>query len=651
MLGLQGISKQYGSKVLFEGAEAHFGTRSRVALVGPNGAGKTTLLRLLLGQESPDAGSVSRTSHLAIGHLAQEVPKFEGRTVLSEVMRLDGRREELLETRKELEEKFATEAEAAGPDHVEDLERYGRVLEELEHLDEYRLEARAKEILSGMGFKTTDFDRSLTEFSGGWLMRVALARVLLMDPDLLLLDEPTNHLDLESLLWLEQFLLGFRGALLLISHDTEFLNRMVNEVLEIDQRRLWSYKGNIDSWRVQKQERLAVLRAQYEGQQVRIAEIESFVERFGAKATKARQAQSRLKELERMERIELPDDRQTVRFRFPPAPHSGKEVITAKKVALRFGEKTVFRDLEWVIQRGARVAIVGVNGAGKTTLLRMLSGNLRPSEGEVKLGHQVAVGYFAQHQAESLNMKGTVLSELEHVAPDLPISRVRGIAGAFLFQGDAVEKKCGVLSGGEKARVALAKLLLSPSNFLLLDEPTNHLDIESRGVLLEALAAYEGTLCLVSHDRAFVSALVDSVLEIIPGPNGSEVIRLVGGYEDYLAKKEREIAQAASTKLAAAPTAAAPAKGAAPASPAPAPKAAAPSNNQRRSWERERDSLEEKISKLEQERKDAQALLADPATYTDKPRFMALLEGERANELELAKAMSRWEELCAKLGG
>jgi ATP-binding cassette subfamily F protein 3 len=634
VIHIQGISKQYGSKVLFENAEAHLGTRSRVALIGPNGAGKSTLIRILLGQEAADSGQVTRANHLAIGHLAQEVPKFSGRTVLAEVLRLDGRREELIQAKQELEDLFTKvdPAEAS-------LERYGRVLEELDLLDEYRLEARAKEILTGMGFKSTDFERSLTQLSGGWLMRVSLSRILLMDPDLLLLDEPTNHLDLESLLWLEEFLRAFRGAMLLVSHDSAFLNRVVQEVLEIDQKKLWVYRGNLDSYAVQKEERLTVLKAQYEGQQAKVAEIEKFVARFGAKATKARQAQSRLKQLEKMELIELPDDRQTVRFRFPPASASGKEVVTLRDASLQYGEKTVFHDLNWVLRRGSRVAIVGVNGAGKTTLLKLLSGQYQPSEGDVKLGHEVKVGYYAQHQAESLNLGKTILEELEMTAPELPVSQVRGIAGAFLFSGDAVQKKCAVLSGGEKARVALAKLLLSPSNFLILDEPTNHLDVESRGVLLDALQDYEGTLCLVSHDRAFVSPLVDTVLEIIPRSDGSgsDVIPLLGGYEDYLERKLKEASLAA-----AAPSSSNRKKEevAAPAA------RTGPSNNQKRSWERERDRLELEISQMETRQSELHQILGDSSTYEDKAKSLLLMEEQRNLEKNMTLKLTRWEELC-----
>lgn len=648
MLHLNGITKQYGAKVLFQEAEAHLGYRSRVALVGPNGAGKSTLTKIILGLEHPDFGKVTRASHLSIGYLPQELPKVSNRTVLAETLRMDGRAEELSTARRELETEFEKNPEGAS---TESLERYGRILEELEHLDEYRLEARAKTILSGMGFRESDFNRPLAEFSGGWLMRVALSRILLMDPDLLLLDEPTNHLDLESLLWLEDFLKRFRGAMLIISHDTAFLNRTVHEVLEIDQRRLWIYRGNLDSYVLQKEERLKVLRAQAEGQQSKIAEIEAFVARFGAKATKARQAQSRLKQLEKMEIIELPEERDTVGFRFPPAPHSGKEVVTAQKVSVSFPGKKVLKNLDWVIRRGSRTAIVGVNGAGKTTLLRLLSGTLDPTSGELKLGHEVKIGYYAQIQAESLNMGSTILKELETVAPDMPLAKVRAIAGAFLFTGSDVEKKCGILSGGEKARVALAKLLLAPSNFLVLDEPTNHLDVESRGVLLEALQNYSGTLCLVSHDREFVGPLVDHVLEIVPTESGSDVIQLVGGYEDYLGRKMKEAegkAELSGTeKNAEKNTDKKQIQTQIPAQSSDGP--VKPSNNQVRSWERERDRLEAEIAKHEARQAELQTQMGDPATYADKPLTLKLLEEQRKIESLLGEKLSRWEELCMKV--
>lgn len=639
MLHIQNISKQFGSKILFEGANAHIGHRSRVALIGPNGAGKSTLIKIILGLESPDSGDISKAKQLEVGYLPQEIPKMLGRTVLTEVLRMDGRRDQLLQTKQELESVLEKD-----PD-TKYVERYGRILEELENLDEYRIESRAKGILSGMGFRAVDFDRSLTEFSGGWLMRVALSRILLMDPDLLLLDEPTNHLDLESLLWLEEFLKRHQGALLMISHDTAFLNRLVTEVLEIDQRQLWNYSGNLDSYVVQKEERLKLLRAQYKGQQNKIAEIEAFVARFGAKATKARQAQSRLKQLEKMELIELPEERQTVRFQFPPAPHSGKDVVSVRDAEVRFGDKIVFRDLNWLIRKGTRTAIVGINGAGKTTLLKLLAKSLNPSAGEVKLGHEVRVGYYSQLQAESLNLQNTISQELEIVAPDMPISQVRAIAGAFLFTGDSVHKKCDVLSGGEKARVALAKLLLSPSNFLILDEPTNHLDVESRGVLLSALQDYTGTLCLVSHDREFVAPLVDSVLEIEPTANGSHVHHLTSSYEDYLERKIREASQSLSLSGLEDKT-----KGS---SSVEAPKVETitkgPSKNQMKAWQREFKDIEALISQLESEQTHLQTQISDPSIYEDKKKLMEVLDRQKYVQIELEKCYLRWEELGLQL--
>jgi ATP-binding cassette subfamily F protein 3 len=644
VITLSGVSKQFGSKILLNEASAFIGARSRIALLGPNGSGKTTLLKMILGLEAPDTGAVSRAKHLLIGHLAQEVPSSSGRTVLEETMRLGGRREELLAAKRELEEHFernVDEGKAGG--HESDLDRYGRILEELEHLDEYRLESRAKEILSGMGFKPGDFERPLSSFSGGWLMRVALSRVLLMDPDLRLLDEPTNHLDLESLLWLEEFLGSHQGAMLLVSHDRAFLNRVATEVLEIDGRGLETYRGNIDAWVTQKAERLEVLRARRAGQEARIAELESFIDRFGAKATKARQAQSRQKMLDRIESelVDLPEARARVRFRFPPAPHSGKDVIIAEHAQVRYGEKCVFRDLNLVLRKGTRVAIAGVNGAGKTTLLKLLAGTLAPTAGVVRPGHQAMIGYYAQHQAEALDLDRTVLQELAAAAPEAHLPQLRAIAGAFLFSGDAVEKKCRVLSGGEKARVALAKLLLTPSNVLLLDEPTNHLDIESREVLLEALLAYEGTLCLVSHDREFIGQLVDTVLDIEPGPAGSTVVPLLGGYEDYLARKSKEAREAARASKATEPSPARP--DSAPAVPK------GPSNNQKRSWERERDKLEGEIARHEKRLAELSSLLGDQATYEDKARMLTLLEEQRVLSGEINTKLKRWEELCLQL--
>lgn len=647
MLRIQNISKQYGSKVLFHEAEAMIDHRSRVALIGPNGAGKSTLIRMILGEEYPDEGQILKVPQLSIGHLPQDLPKMTGRTVLTEVMRLDGRRDALLSLKQDLEKAFESEASTA------DLERYGRIQEELEHLDEYKLESRAKAILSGMGFKNTDYDRSLSQFSGGWLMRIALSRILLLDPDLLLLDEPTNHLDLESLLWLEEFLQRSQGAMLIISHDAIFLNKLVREVWEIDQKKIWTYKGNLTAAESQKEERLTLLRAQYEAQQNKIEEIESFVERFGAKATKARQAQSRLKQLEKMELIELPEDVSKVRFRFPPAPHSGKEIVNVEHMSLSFGPRTLFRDLNFQIRKGTRTAIVGINGAGKTTLLRLLAHELAPSEGQARFGHEVKVGYYSQHQAETLNMNASVTEELEATAPHLPIAQVRAIAGAFLFSGDAVHKKCGVLSGGEKARVALAKLLLSPSNFLLLDEPTNHLDMASKKVLLQALQDYDGTLCVVSHDREFIGPLADRLLEIEAFESGSQVHFLNLTYPEYIERKIREAKSSLSENLKDNTSDKGSGRSGVPTSSNEGPGKTGPkksvSNNQRQAWKKEHAGLETKIAQLEETAQKLAADISNPEIYNDKTKLLAALDSQRQTTEALSQAYDRWEELSRLL--
>ena len=644
MIQLQGISKQYGSKVLLEGSDAFIGARSRVALIGANGAGKSTLIRIILGQEESDSGQVVRSRNIRFGHLAQEVPRYQSGTVLSEVMKLDPRIHELQQRKHVLEESFSE-----GKEDPKAFDEYGEILTELERFDESRVLARAKEILMGMGFREKDFSRPLTEFSGGWLMRVAFSRVLLSEPDLLLLDEPTNHLDLESLIWLEGFLKNYPGAILVISHDTAFLNSLVDEVLEIDQRKIYQYRGNLAACSTQKAERLMHLKAQYENQQTKIEHLQEFIDKNRAKASKATQAQSRIKQIERMEKIELPEDRSTIRFKFPPAPPSGKEVISLKGVDMHFTDKKIFDDLNWTLQRGTRLAITGVNGAGKTTLLRLLSGTLDPHGGEVKLGHGVQVGYYAQHQSETLDFSKTILDELQDTAPHLPVSQVRGIAGAFLFSGDAVEKKCSVLSGGEKARVALAKLLLAPSNFLILDEPTNHLDKDSREVLLEALKNYAGTVCLVSHDRDFIGPLVTSVLEVKPGATPqqpSEAIQLLGSYDDYLRKKLEEVAaQKGDRNLA--PKAQKASKNTStplPPTPSTEEKPRRDDNRERRIKEKKQAKIEQDILTLEKEKQEIDlAFIQQSGSFT--PGESQRLT-KRRGELDraLAEKEKEWEE-------
>ena len=637
MLQIRSLSKSFGSKTLFENATVSLGEKARVALIGPNGAGKSTLIKLILGQDHPDEGEIQKKRHIKIGHLAQELPKFEDRTILEEVMSLDGRREEILGQKEELEKRLASDSSE------ESLQAYATVLQEFEAFDEYRLPSRAAQILEGVGFQEKDFNRSLSELSGGWLMRVALARVLLLQPDLLILDEPTNHLDLESLIWLEEFLKTYPGSILLVSHDRAFQNRLVNQVWEIDQKQIFPYAGDLDAYVVQKEERLKVMMAARAGQEAKIAEMQAFVDRFGAKATKARQAQSRVKQIEKLEAemIDLPENRNTVQFSFPPCPPSGKEVLTLKGAGIQFGEKKIFHDFDWILAGGSRVAIVGVNGAGKTTLLKTLTANIPLTQGSIRVGHQVQIGYYSQLQAESLNVDATIFEELETTAPNLTLSQIRGIAGAFLFSGDTIYKKIKVLSGGEKARVALAMLLLLPNNFLLLDEPTNHLDVEPRNILSQALLNYEGTLCLVSHDRDFVAPLVDQLLEIDQG----KIIPLVLTYEEYLAKKvqeTRERMRAPSKTLASVSGKLSSGSGSVSET---LPKSSKPSHNQIRSWEREFQKTETEISKLEARQSEINESLSTKDFSQDQAGLKKLIEEQTANQSLLETKMARWEEL------
>jgi ATP-binding cassette subfamily F protein 3 len=650
MLHIRNLTKSFGAKVLFEDAEAHLSEKSRVALIGPNGAGKSTMIKLILGEDHADTGDIQKRRHMKIGHLAQELPKFENRTIFEEVMRLDGRREEVLKQKDDIEALLATDPSE------DNLNWYSHILQEFEAFDEYRLPSRAEQILEGVGFQKKDFGRNLSELSGGWLMRVALGRVLLLQPDLLILDEPTNHLDLESLLWLEEFLRNYAGALLLVSHDRAFVNRLVSEVWEIDQHRINLYAGNLDAYVVQRQERLRVMEAEFAGQQAKIADIKAFVARFGAKASKARQAQSRMKQLEKLEDdlTILPDSHEQVAFRFPACPPSGKEVITLKNGGIRFGEKTIFTKFDWILQRGSRVAIVGVNGAGKTTLLKALSHTTSLSEGTMKHGHQVQIGYYSQLQAESLDHEKTIYEELEASGPKLTISEIRGIAGAFLFHGDAVYKKIKVLSGGEKARVALAKLLLLPNNFLLLDEPTNHLDAESRDVLLNALLNYEGTLVLVSHDRDFVAPLVDQLLEI----QDQRVTPLVLNYEEYLAKKTQEAREKVKKREMPGKLSAPGSNGKVPSENAPAetPSTSSPgsrskpSNNQTRAWQKEFEKTEKDITQLDQRQSELNTRLSTEDFSKNTVELKTIIEEQTRNQAELDQKMNRWEELSSLLG-
>jgi ATPase subunit of ABC transporter with duplicated ATPase domains len=534
MIRLDNIGKQNGQQILFIEASAALHKGEKVGLVGPNGAGKTTLFRMITGQEHPDEGQVAVDRGVTIGYFSQDVGEMKGRSAASEVMDGAGPVSTVAAEMKSLEAAMGDPDQA---DNMEKLvERYGVVQGRFEELGGYALEGRAREILAGLGFTQEMMDGDVGALSGGWKMRVALARILLMRPDAMLLDEPSNHLDLESLIWLEEFLKGYEGALLMTSHDREFMNRIVNKVIEIDGGSLNTYSGNYEFYEQQRAQNEKQQQAQFERQQAMLAKEIKFIERFKARASHAAQVQSRVKKLEKIERVEPPKRRQTVLFEFQPAPRSGEDVVSLKNVCKAYGKRTIYDGLDFLVRRTERWAVMGVNGAGKSTLLKLVTGSTQPDDGTVALGGSVKMGYFAQHAMDLLDGERTVFQSLEDAFPRAGQGSLRALAGCFGFSGDEVEKKCRVLSGGEKARLVMAKMLFDPPNFLVLDEPTNHLDMATKEMLITALSRYEGTMLFVSHDRHFLGALSNRVLELTP----EGIHQYGGGYTEYVARTGHE---------------------------------------------------------------------------------------------------------------
>jgi len=535
MIQLAAAGKHYGPKVLFENLDWLITPRERVGLVGANGTGKTTLLKVLARQEALDAGEVTFAKGVTAGYLPQDGLSLSGRTVLAECMSVFA---DLLSMEQEMETLMGKMADLdpAGDEYRQVSERFEAVETEFQQRDGYSLEAQAGVVLAGLGFPQSDWHRRTEEFSGGWQMRIALAKLLLAKPNLLLLDEPTNHLDLEARNWLEDYLRDYPHAYVLISHDRYFLDVTVDKMAEIWNRRVHFYTGNYEKYLKEKTARRAQIEAAYKNQQDRIQQLEVFINRFRYTATKAKQVQSRIKELARMDRIEIPQEEKVIHFHFPQPQSSGRTVAEFKGVAKSYGSKRVFHDVNFTIERGDRVALVGVNGAGKSTLIKLLAGIEPLSAGECKLGYHVELDYFAQDQYKELDPEARLLDDLARVAP-MSLStqtELRSLLGCFLFTEDDVFKRIRVLSGGERNRYALARLLLRPSNFLLLDEPTNHLDLRAKDVLLESLAEYTGTVVFVSHDRYFIDKLATRIFEI----EGGEVRVFPGNYEDYLWRKE-----------------------------------------------------------------------------------------------------------------
>jgi len=534
MIRLENIGKQNGKQLVFIEASAALQKGEKVGLVGPNGAGKTTLFRMITGQEQPDEGQVSVDRGVTIGYFSQDVGDMSGRSPVTEVMDGAGPISELIAEMRELEAAMVDPDRADEMDQV--IERYGEVQGRFEELDGYSLDGRAREVLDGLGFSQEMMDGDVGALSGGWKMRVALAKILLMRPDALLLDEPSNHLDLESLIWLEAFLKNYDGALLMTSHDREFMNRIVNKVVEIDGGSLTAYSGDYEFYQQQRALADKQQQAQFERQQAMLAKEIAFIERFKARASHAAQVQSRVKKLDKIDKVEPPKRRQTVSFEFQPAPRSGEDVVTLKNVHKSYGSKTIYEGLDFQVRRRERWCIMGINGAGKSTLLKLVAGASNPDNGTVTRGPSVKMGYFAQHAMDLLDGDRTVFQQLEDTFPQAGQAPLRALAGCFGFSGDEIEKKCRVLSGGEKARLVMAIMLFDPPNLLVLDEPTNHLDIATKEMLITALSQYEGTMLFVSHDRHFLAALSNRVLELTP----DGIHTYGGGYTEYVERTGQE---------------------------------------------------------------------------------------------------------------
>ena len=650
MIFLSNVAKFFNGKPLFQQASISVHRGDRVGMVGPNGAGKSTILGMMEGVVTPDEGDVSIEKKIRVGVLHQELIQGNDGPILEEVINVS---EELRQIRirlKKIEKEMEHLSENA--DNVDAvIEEHGRLQLDFERYEGYSLEARALKVLQGLGFKLGDETRRWSEFSGGWRMRVALAKILLAEPDALLLDEPTNHLDLESLLWVEDYLAGFKGAMVIVSHDRAFLNRLVNRIVEVNRGKVTVYSGNYDTFERTRQMQDDITLAAYKNQQDKRKHIQKFIDQNRVKARTASRVQSRIKMLEKLETVEPPSRAKTIKFNFPQPPACGRRVLELANIVKRYGELTVYDDFSLNVERGDRLGLVGPNGAGKSTLLKIMAGVTSIDEGTLKYGHLVNAGYFAQHQSETFSSDLTVLEEAVSVSRGLQEQEVRNLLGAFLFSGDDVFKRVKVLSGGEKSRLALVKILLAPQNFLVMDEPTNHLDLSSCEMLEEALKKFTGTLVLITHDRRLMNNVCTAILEITAGT----AEYYPGNYDDYQYKKKLMGDQMEEEP---------PPPPVAPVGDDQADEAARESRKDRKRREAQlrialsrrqapiRDEIqgiEKKLAAKEARRKEIESILADPANYEKKDRIMPLLEETPALEQEIKRLESRWEELQLEL--
>ena len=642
MLHLDGITLHFGDRPLFDNISAMINPGERIGLVGPNGAGKSTLLKIIAGEQSVDSGSVHMSNTATVGYLPQDgVDPDPELTVFTEVEQVFS---DVLNMRDEQQriQKKIEHLEPGSSEHNKAIETFGSLQHQLEHAGAYSIKADIERILKGLGFHESDFDRSTTEFSGGWLMRIALAKLLLRKPSYLLLDEPTNHLDIESLQWIENFLINYEGAVIIVSHDRSFLNLVTKRTLALQKGNMHDYAGNFSFYEKKSAEELELLKKRYENQQKEIKQTQEFIDRFRYKATKAKQVQSRIKQLEKMEKIEIDEDHSEISFRFPPPQRSGQIVLKLQNVEKKYGNNTVFNGIDYEIERGDKIAVVGPNGAGKSTLIRILAGNESITSGSREEGYNVTPGYFAQHQADELNPKNTALEEMQLAGDRETETRLRTILGCFLFIGDDVFKKVSVLSGGEKSRLALAKMLLNPGNFLIFDEPTNHLDMQSKNILQQALQQFEGTLMIVSHDRDFLDPIVNKTLEVQPG----RLKTWLGNVSYYLDKKAEEAATAENDSSSKQTTSNGVSR-----------------KEQRRIEAERRNALSKKINPLkkrmyefesaienhESRKSEIEEMMADTGFYDDTEQVKEISLEYESIKNELPELLNKWEEIAGRI--